>query len=119
MGLNEMDKLVRVSVSPVCTVFDAVSAAEFRNVPAVFASHTLMCVTTSPFVPAHDAHDGVLDIAIDPADAAENDAEGLVVTELAAVAPAEPGSAVCSLMKLPAGAVDATARCMWSNILLA
>lgn len=102
--------LERVSVSPVVTVLDAVSATENRNVPAVLASQPLMCVTVSGLVPAHDVHDGVFDDATAPAEAAENVSDGRVVTELALEAPAEPGSPVCSLTKLPAGAVDATAR---------
>lgn len=99
-------------MSPVLTVFDAVNTTLYRNVPAVLASHTLMCDTTSPFVPAHDVHDGEFDNAHAPADAALNVAEGRVVTDDAAVAADAPGSAVCSFTKLPAGAVDATARSM-------
>lgn len=110
MGLKATVMLDNVSVSPVWTVFDAVSAADARNVPAVLASQTLMCVTVSGDVPAHEVQDGVLLMAIAPAEAALNVIEGRVVTELAAVAPADPGSAVCSFAKLPAGAVEACAR---------
>ncbi len=102
-----------VNVSPVLTVLDDARATEHRNVPDVFASQTLMCVTTSPLVPAHDVHDGNVDVnAIDPPDAAENVIAGRVVTEDAAEAPDAPGSPVCSFAKLPAGAVEACARCM-------
>jgi hypothetical protein len=110
MGLNAIEADDSVKVSPVVTVLDAVSATEARNVPTVLASQILMCVTVSGLVPAHDVHDGVFDMAMDPADAALNVIDGRVVTELAAVAPAEPGSAVCSFAKFPAGAVEACAR---------
>jgi hypothetical protein len=112
IGVSAKVRDVRFKVSPVLTVFDAVSCAEYRNVPAVLASHTLMSVTTSPFVPAHVAHDGVFDDAHDPADAAENVTDGRVVTDDALAVAAAPGSPVCSFTKLPAGAVDATARSM-------
>jgi hypothetical protein len=73
---------------------DAVNAAENRKLPDVDASQPLMCVRVSvvdTFVHTPD----IDDIAFDPADAADH------VTVLrdvspaaAAVAPAEPGSAV-------------------------
>ena len=110
---------VSVSVSPVWTVFDAVSAIEYRNVPAVDASHTLMYVSVSGDVPAHDVHDGNVAIAaIEPDAAAPNVSAGRVVTDEGALVAADPGSAVWSLTKLPAGAVDACALCMWSKTLL-
>jgi hypothetical protein len=97
IGVSATDKLVKLSVSPVLIVFDALRAALNRKFPAVLLSHTLMWVTTSPFVPAHDDHDGVLLLLIDPADAAENVTSGRVVTELALEVPADPGSPVCNL----------------------
>lgn len=99
------DADVRFSVSPVFTVFDADSAADHRKLPADDASHTEMCVTTSPFAPAHDAHEGVFDSEITPADAAENVADGRVVTDDTDVVPAVPGFAVCSCTNTPEIAV--------------
>jgi hypothetical protein len=95
---------------------DAVSANEYRKLPADDASHTEIWVMVSdvpPFV-----HDGfVPDMALEPADAA---AHGIVtrVTEpaAAAVAPAEPGSAVWSFANEPAGAVNAEPEIMSSHL---
>src|SRR4051812_30241916 len=67
-----------------------------------------MCVTTSPFVPAHVGHDGVPEIAIDPADAAAKPNACRAVVDDTAVVPAEPGSAVWSCTYKVAGAVNVT-----------
>jgi hypothetical protein len=100
-------------VSPVWTVFDAVSAIEYRNVPAVDASQIEKWVIVSGEVPAHDAHDGnVAANAHDPPDDAEKVTAGRVVTDDTFAVAAAPGSPVCSFTKFPAGAVDATARNM-------
>jgi hypothetical protein len=107
---------VRFSVSPVLTVFDAVRAAENRKFPAVVASHAEMCVTTSPFVPAQDAQDGVFDIDFDPADAAFHDTVGRVVTDDAFVVPTDPGSPVWSLTAHVVGAVKAVPANMSNHL---
>ena len=60
MGDRAIVSVDSVRVSPVFTVFDALSAADPRNVPAVEAVHSEMCDTTSPLVPAHVAHDGAV-----------------------------------------------------------
>ena len=75
------EDVVRLSVSPVFTVLDADSAIENRKFPAPAASHSEMCVTTSPFVPAHVAHDGVLFCVMTPDAEAPNVIEGRVVTD--------------------------------------
>jgi len=100
---------VRFSVSPVFTVLDAVSAMENRKLPALDASHSEMCVTTSPFVPAHVAHDGVLFCEITPPEAAANVIDGRVVTDDTDVVPAVPGFAVCSCTNAPVIDVGAPA----------
>jgi hypothetical protein len=84
-------------VSEVAHAFDADSAALALNVPAVLAVQREMCEMVSdvpPFVQDPD----IEDIALDPADADAIVACFRVVSPAAAaVVPAEPGSAVCSL----------------------
>lgn len=82
---------VKFRVSPVFSVFDVVNCADHKKFPVEAASHTEMCVTISPLVPAHDAHEGVFDKVIAPAEAALNVADGRVVTDETAVVPAVPG----------------------------
>lgn len=107
----------RVSVSPLVTALDAVRAAENRKLPAVLASHSLMCEMVSE-PDAQLAQVGVLLMAFDPALAADQVAETRVVFALAAVAALAPGSAVWSLIKEPAGVVNAVPP-IRSNHLLA
>jgi hypothetical protein len=66
-----MDKLDKVNVSPLVIALDAVSAAENKKfpAPAVTLSQVATCVSVSE-PDAHDAHDGVFEIAFAPADAA-------------------------------------------------
>jgi hypothetical protein len=87
---------VKVNVFVFTHACDAVSAADPLNVPAVDADHKVMWDSVSvvetlvqgPAVPV---------MAFDPADAAAIVACFLVVSPAAAaVAPAAPGSAVCS-----------------------
>ena len=86
---------VRFSVSPSLTVFDAVSDAVHRQLPAVEASQHEMSEIVS--VPAdHDDHDGVLDSEMTPDDAAPNVAACRVVSADAFDVPAAPGSPVCN-----------------------
>ena len=62
-------------------------------------------------------NDGELDKAKAPDDAAEKVAADRVVTADGFAVPAEPGSAVCNLIYVPAGAVNATARSILSQLL--
>jgi hypothetical protein len=105
-GETDTPSDVRVNVSPLAHAFDDVSATEYRKFPADAASHTLMCVRVSdvpPFV-----HDGAVpDWAIAPPDAADwVTATRVVSPAAAAVVPAEPGSPVCSLTKVPPTTVN-------------
>jgi len=109
-------KDVRFSVSPVLIVFEAVKVAENRKFPALVASHAEICETTSPFVPAQLAQLGVFDMALDPADAADHDTVGLVVTDDAFAVPAEPGSPVCNFTAHVLGAVKAVPANMSSHL---
>jgi hypothetical protein len=86
----------RVKVSPVLIVLDAVSCALHRNVPEEAASQKDTCETTSPFVPAQDVHEGVVEEFSTPVVGVVNVIDGRVVTEETEVVPAAPGLAVCS-----------------------
>jgi hypothetical protein len=91
-----MDREVRVNVLVDAHACDADSAADALNVPALEAVHSEMCVRVSdvpPFV--HGPTDD--EAAFDPPDADAIVACFRVASPTAAaVAPAEPGSAVCS-----------------------
>ena len=102
-----------MSVSVFTTDLEVVSAADHKKLPALEASQTEMCEMVSVVVIVKD---GELDSAIAPADAAENVADARVVTAEGAVVPAAPGSAVCNLMNVPAGAVNAVARSIFSQL---
>jgi hypothetical protein len=99
MGVMATLKLVRLNVFVETHACDADSAAEPLKVPAVEADQIEMCVRVSEVPPlVHD--DAIDDIALEPPDAAAMVACTRVVEPAAAaVAPAEPGSAVWSLMK--------------------
>ena len=88
-----MLKLLSWSVSPEAHALLALSAALNKNVPAVAADHTEMSVMVSevpPFV-----HDGVLLMAMEPAEAAEKVVDTRVVEPAEMdVVPAVPGGAV-------------------------
>jgi hypothetical protein len=103
-------------VSPVVTVFVEASAAENRKLPAVVLSHTEMCESTSPEVPAHEVHDKVPDIAFAAADAAAQVIANLVVTDEGVVVPAAPGSPMCNFTAVVAGAVNAVPPSMSSHL---
>jgi hypothetical protein len=75
------DAAVKFRVAPVGMVTDERKFADQRKLPADAASHTLIPVTTSLFVPAQEAHDGVFVNEIAPAAAAPNVAAGRVVTD--------------------------------------
>src|SRR5690348_702226 len=91
------DREVRENVLVDTHACDADRAAEPLNVPALEADHRLMWVRVSDVPPL--VHEDAIDvIAFDPADAAAIVACTRVVDPAAAaVAPAAPGSAVCSL----------------------
>ena len=100
-GVSATDPDVQVSVSPVCTVRDAVRTSEARNVPAVEASHSEKWVTVSGLVPAHDAQTGkVACSAHEPADEAA--CIGDVVREVL-------HQAVARVIVVDNGSTDATA----------
>jgi hypothetical protein len=89
---------VRENVFVETHAWDADSAAEPLNVPAAAADQIEMWVSVSE-VPPFVHEDAIDDIAFDPPDAAAIVACTRVVDPAAAaVAPAEPGSAVWSLM---------------------
>jgi len=91
------DAAVKFRVAPVGMVTDEPKFADHRKFPADAASHTEIPVTTSLFVPAHDAHDGVFVSEIAPALAAPNVAAGRVVTDDTFDVPAVPAPVdVCS-----------------------
>lgn len=92
-----MVRLDSDNVSPDAHAFDADSAAEALKVPADEADHSEMCETVS-LVPPFVQELAIEVMAFDPADADAIVACLRVVSPAAAaVAPAEPGSAVCSL----------------------
>jgi hypothetical protein len=97
IGVIEMVRLVRENVFVFAQACELDSAPEALNVPAAAAVHRLMWLRVSdvpPFVHA----DAIDVIAFDPPDAAPIVACLRVVSPAAAaVAPAAPGSAVCSL----------------------
>jgi hypothetical protein len=101
-----------VNVSVFTTDLDVVNAPENRKFPADDASHTEMCEIVSVAVIVNT---GEFDKAIEPADAAENVADCLVVTAEALDAADAPGSPICSLMNVPAGAVNAVPLSMFSH----
>ena len=71
--------------------------ADHKKLPADDASHTLIPVTTSLFVPAQEAHDGVFVREIAPALAAPKVAAGRVVTDDTFDVPTVPAPVlVCS-----------------------
>lgn len=118
IGVIDTPSVVNVNVFVLTQAWDAVRAADHRKLPAVDASHTLMCVKVSdvpPFV-----HTGLVPVNAMALDAAaENVATTRVVDPTAAaVAPAEPGSAVCSFTYVAAGAVVAAARIQFSHMWL-
>lgn len=88
--------VVNCNVAPVGIVTDDPNVAENKKLPAVDASKKEMPVTTSKFVPAHDAHVGAFDKAKTPAEAAANVAAGLVVTDEMFDVPADPCAPVCN-----------------------
>jgi len=104
---------VKVNTSVLTTDLEVVSAAVQRRLPAVEASHTEMCVMVSVVVMVNA---GELERAIAPLEAAENVADWRVVTADAFAVPAAPGSPVWSLMYVAAGAVNATARSILSQL---
>lgn len=97
MGVIAMDNDVSENVLPDAHACDAVSAAEALNVPAVLADQREMWLSVSD-VPPFVHGPAVPVIAFDPPDAEAIVADLRVVSPAAAaVAPAAPGSAVCSL----------------------
>jgi hypothetical protein len=90
---------VNVSVSVLTTALDEVRAADQWKLPPVEADQTEMCVMVS--VPVM-VNAGEFDSAIAPDAAAENVADCRVVTTDGWRVPAEPGSPMCSWMKVPA-----------------
>ena len=96
------------------TDFDVVNAAVQRRLPALEASHTEICVIVSVVVMLND---GEFERAIAPEEAAENVADWRVVTADGFAVPAAPGSAVWSLIYVAAGAVNAVARSILSQLL--
>ena len=97
-GVNATVIEVRVRVSVLAHAFDADRAPDRMKFPAVEASHREMWLIVSdvpPFVQT-----GAVPVpAFDPADAAAKPCATRVVDPAAALlAPAEPGSPVCSLM---------------------
>lgn len=97
IGVIEMVRLVKLSVSPDAHALDAGNAADPLKVPADDADQSEMCETVSlvpPFVQEPDMDD----MALDPAEADAIVACLRVVSPAAAaVAPDAPGSAVWSL----------------------
>ena len=115
-GVNDNVSDVMFNVSPLLTVFDAANDPDHRKFPALEASQILMWEIVS--VPAaHDAQVRVPLMAFDPAAAADQVTAARVVFADAAVAPAEPGSAVCSFTYTVAGAVNAVPPIMSSHLL--
>jgi hypothetical protein len=94
-----MDNDVSENVSPDAHAFEDDRAAEALNVPALDAVHRLMWLRVSEVPPL--VHEDAMEvIALEPADAAAMVAWTRVVEPAAAaVAPADPGSAVWSLTK--------------------
>jgi hypothetical protein len=91
------DAAVKFKVAPVGIVTEEPKFADHKKLPAEAASHTLIPVTISLFVPAHDAHDGVFVNEITPAAAAPNVAAGRVVTDDTFDVPTVPAPVnVCS-----------------------
>jgi hypothetical protein len=87
---------VTLSVSPFATAFDDASAPDDVKFPDVRASHSDTCVIVSE--PAdhdvHDTADAVIDRFVDTVLGAPYVNAFRVVSALAAVVPAAPGSAV-------------------------
>ena len=91
--------MFNVNVSAEAHTFDAVSATEKRNVPALEAVHTEMSVIVSdvpPFVHGPTLEDSAS--AEPPDDAASVAWIRVVDPALIAVVPAAPGFAVCNCM---------------------
>lgn len=100
-------------MSPEATAFEDDSAADHRKFPADDASHTLICEIVSVPVMLHDGFVPVM--AIDPPEAAANVTWERVVTTEGLVAPAEPGSPMCSFTHSEAGWANAEPPRIWSS----
>ena len=98
---------LNVNVSVFTTDFGVVNAADQWKLPARDADHTEMWVIVSVAVIVNA---GEFDDVIAPAAAAENVTDCRVVTAEMAVVPADPGSAVCSWMNVPATPVNVVPR---------
>jgi hypothetical protein len=91
-SVNVIDPDGIVNVSPAVTDFDAARSSDHRKFPEVLASHALMWVYVSVVLTL--VHVSAASVAIDPDDAAANDACLRVVSVAAFDVPAAPGSPV-------------------------
>jgi hypothetical protein len=114
-GVNPRVNVLRVRVSPLATVFGAVSCTVHSALPAEIASHKEMSVIVSPVVIDHDG--AVPDMTSEPTVEVVHVTVTRVTTADAAVAAAAPGLAVCNFTNEPTGAVYAVALIMFSQAL--
>src|SRR6185437_3968904 len=110
----ENPRVVRFRVSPLLTDLEVFRAAENRKLPAEEASHTAIWLIVSVAVMDQV---GVLDRdKAEPPALALNVALDRVVTADGLDVPAAPGSPMCSSTNVPAGAVNAVARSIFSHL---
>jgi len=86
-----------------------------KALPAVELSHADQWLYVSVFETF--VHSSVADVAIEPDEAADQEADLRVVSEAALLVPSSPGSPVCNLMYTVEGAVQELVPVRWSRIL--